>query len=493
MTSDESKSSVREMIREVGRLTASILDGRANQKPLPSDLDASALAAHFDEELPYEGMPVRDVLRSIEEGIIPAALNLANPLTFGLMTPHPLAFPAVLDALISALNQNLGCAWRTAPSGIEVELRTIAWLCELCGLPAGSSGHFTTGGTVSNLTAMRLALHHAFPEARARGLIGLKSQPVLYVSDQGHFSIDRAAGVLGLGEQNLRKIRALPDLTIDVEDLTANIQNDRQQGRMPFAVVGTAGITTNGTIDPLMRLAYICASENLWFHVDAAYAGALVLSKRLRSHLAGIEKADSVTLDPHKWMFVPFSLGALLTRHRYLLRSAFSQETAYLGREHMSEGDSAPSGFYELGLDGSRRFNGLKLWATMKHLGIVGLGEIIERQVNLAQVLYERLANVHNIEVAPRSPTNIVCFRLAPAGTDESMRDSLQVQFQMRLEDAVGCWLSNATIQGRRFLRVNLLHHDIKQEDTDRLLSGITTAAGMYGSSAATVGLGSPS
>jgi glutamate/tyrosine decarboxylase-like PLP-dependent enzyme len=473
MTSDETNSSVRKMIDEVCRLTASIFESRANQRPLAAGLDPRALAARFDEKIPYQGMPVRDVLRLVEEEVIPAALNLANPLTFGLMTPHPLPLPAVLDGLISALNQNLGCAWRTAPSGIEVELRTISWLCQLCGLPPGSGGHFTTGGTTSNLTAIRLALHRGFPEARARGLVGFKNQPVLYVSDQGHFSIDRAAGVLGLGEQNVRKVPSRADLTMDVNQLARQIQHDRQTGLAPFAVIGTAGTTANGTIDPLTEVSNICGREDLWFHVDAAYAGALVLSERFRQHLQGIEKADSITLDPHKWMFIPFSLGALLTRHRYLLCSAFGQKTAYLGDEHITQADAAPSGFYEVSLDGSRRFNGLKLWAAMKHLGISGLARLVERQVDLAQFLYERLADVSGIELAPRSPTNIVCFRVAPAGTDEATRNLLQAQFQQRLEDAVGCWLSNVTIQQKHFLRVNLLHYGLEGKHVDRLLTAL--------------------
>jgi glutamate/tyrosine decarboxylase-like PLP-dependent enzyme len=475
MTSNVKNNSVREMISEVGRLTASIFESHANRRPLAAGLDPLALAARFDENIPYQGIPAQAVLKSIEDDIIPAALNLANPLTFGLMTPHPFPLPAVLDGLISALNQNLGCAWRTAPSGIEVELRTISWLCQLCGLPPGSGGHFTSGGTASNLTALRLALHRAFPQARSRGLVGLQSQPVVYVSDQGHFSIDRAAGVLGLGEQNVRKIPSRPDLTMDVDQLAGSIQQDRHKGLAPFAVIGTAGTTANGMIDPLTQVSEVCASENLWFHIDAPYAGALVLSERLKQHLQGIEKADSVTLDPHKWMFIPFSLGALLTRHTHLLRSAFGQDTAYLGGEHITQADSAPSGFYEISLDGSRRFNGLKLWAAIKHLGISGLAQIVERQVGLAQLLYDRLAEVPGIELAPRSPTNILCFRITPVETDETARNLLQANFQQRLEDAVGCWLSNVTIQEKRFLRLNLLHYDLEREHVDRFLSALKT------------------
>lgn len=476
MVDAKPNTSVRDLVNHVGALITSIFEKAAKRKPLPTGLNPPELAATFNEEIPQEGMPVRDVLQIIEQKIIRTALNLANPMTFGLMTPHPLPLPAVLDGLISALNQNLGCAWRTAPSGIEVELRTIKWLCQLFGLPQTSGGHFTTGGAASNLTAIRLALHRQFPETRTRGLIGLKSQPVLYVSDQGHFSVDRAAGVLGVGEQNVRKIASRADLTIDLDKLTAAIQQDRENGLAPFVVVGTAGTTAAGGIDPLERLSEICDRENLWFHVDAAYAGALALSDRLRANLRGVERADSITVDPHKWMFIPFSLGAVLTRHPHLLRSAFGEETAYLGREHTADAEAAPCGFYEVSLDVSRRFNGLKLWATMKHLGVSGLAEIIERQVRLTDLLCERLGTISGIELAPRSATNIVCFRLAPAKTDETTRDSLQSKLQAHLEREAGWWLSSATLQGKRFLRINLLHHGLQTEHVERIAAAVSKA-----------------
>ncbi len=473
MPVDTTPSSLIELVDHVGRAIVQVFTNRTEESPLPAELGHRELAAMFSEDLPRTGMPVEQVLQIIQEQIIPASLNLTNPMAFGLMTPHPLPLPAVLDGLISTLNQNLGCAWRTAPSGIEVELQTLRWLCELSGLPEDSGGHFTTGGTASNLTAIRLALHHAFPEARAKGMMSVKAQPVLYVSDQGHFSIDRAAGVLGLGERYVRKVRTRSDLTMDVDHLAAQIQEDRKAGLLPFLVVGTAGTTANGTVDPLEALSGLCAAEDLWFHVDAAYGGALMLSDRLKPHLRGIERADSITLDPHKWMFVPFATGALLTRHRQLLRSAFGHDTAYLGREHLPEVESTPSGFYEVSLDGSRRFNGLKLWAVLKNLGVSGLGEMIERQVDLAQILYEQLAANGDVELAPRSPTNIVCFRWAPPRMDEPTRNGLQMRFQQELEKIASCWLSNVEIQGKCFLRVNLLHYHLGPEHTQRLLHGI--------------------
>ena len=478
MPVDTSLSSLIELVDHVGRTIVHVFSNRTEERPLPAELRHRELAAMFGENLPRTGMPVEQVLQIIQEQIIPASLNLTNPMAFGLMTPHPLPLPAVLDGLISTLNQNLGCAWRTAPSGIEVELQTLRWLCELSGLPESSGGHFTIGGTASNLTAIRLALHHAFPEARANGMLSMKAQPVLYVSDQGHFSIDRAAGVLGLGERHVTKVGSRPDLTMDLDRLAAQIQEDRKAGLLPFLVVGTAGTTTNGTIDPLGALGGLCAAENIWFHVDAAYGGALILSERLKPHLEGLEKADSVTLDPHKWMFVPFSMGALLTRHRHLLRSAFGHDTAYLGREHLPEVESTPSGFYEVSLDGSRRFNGLKLWAVLKNLGVSGLADIIEGQVDLAHLLYRRLEENPDIELAPRSPTNIVCFRWVPPRTDEATRNGLQIGFQEEIERIASCWLSNVEIQGKRFLRVNLLHYGLGPDHIERLLHGVDVVLG---------------
>jgi aromatic-L-amino-acid/L-tryptophan decarboxylase len=465
-----------DIVAKTNDLITAVFEKRKSERPLPSNLDPHQLRKRLAGELPKKGSPAIDVLCVIEKEIIPTVLNLANPMTFGLMTPHPLPLPARLDGLISALNQNLGCAWRTAPSAIEIELLTIRWLCQLCELPPGSGGHFTSGGTISNLTGIRLALHRGYPEARIRGLLAIQRQPVIYVSDQGHFSIDRAASILGLGEQQVRKVPALPDLTMNTKRLLDCIRADRRAGLAPLAVVGTAGTTANGTIDPLAKLAQICTEENLWFHVDAAYGGALALSERYRTHLKGLEQADSITLDPHKWMFMPFSLGALLTRHPQLLRNAFGQETAYLGQDHIPEQGGTPTGFYEVSLLASRRFDGLKLWAALKHLGVDGFSEIIERQIALAQSLYECLSEVSGIEVAPRSPTNIICFRWAPADRSEKELDELQNRFQQQLEESAGCWLSSATIRGRRFVRVNLLHYDLNTGHIDRLLQAILAA-----------------
>jgi aromatic-L-amino-acid decarboxylase len=253
------------ILQEVGRLIAYVIEGRTQEPPLADGLDHHSVATLFDEEVPTAGIPAEEVILLIAERVIPASLNLSNPFTFGLMTPPPLPLPAALDGLISALNQNLGCAWRTAPSGIHVELQTLRWLCQLCGLPENSGGQFTTGGTISNLTALRLALHRAFPEARAKGLAGIKHPVVVYVSDQGHFSIDRAAGILGMGENRVRKIPSTSDLRMDVGRLEEQIRTDRATGHVPIAVVGTAGTTATGSIDPLAGIAEICGRENLWF------------------------------------------------------------------------------------------------------------------------------------------------------------------------------------------------------------------------------------
>lgn len=460
------------IVHEVEKLISYVLGGRTHEPPLADRLDHHSVAALFDEQVPKTGIPAEEVIRLIAERVIPASLNLSNPLTFGLMTPPPLPLPAALDGLISALNQNLGCAWRTAPSGIQVELQTLRWLCGLCGLPDNSGGQFTTGGTISNLTALRLALHRTFPEARGKGIASIKHPLTVYVSDQGHFSIDRAASILGLGEDCVRKIPSTPELKMDVGRLEEQIRSDHAVGHIPIAVIGTAGTTANGSIDPLATIAEICRRENLWFHVDAAYGGALSLSERLRHVLAGLDKADSITLDPHKWMFVPFSLGALLTPHLNLLRSAFTLETAYLGREHTADADTAPSGFYDTSLDASRRFNGLKLWAVMKQYGVFGLATIIEHQVRMAELLYAGLSALPNLEVAPRSPTNIVCFRFVSRQVDADNND-FQAQMQYRLEDVAGCWLTNTTIRGKRFLRVNLLHYGLTEAHVQRLLDAM--------------------
>lgn len=461
-----SQTELAEAWTRIGRLLTEIFGVQKTKPPLAGHLSHAHVSSCFQEPLPQSGRPANEVLDRIAQDIIPNSLNLANPMAFGLMTPHPLPFAAMVDSLASALNQNLGCAWTTAPSAIEVELQLTRWLSELLGLEPGTTGHVTSGGTMSNFTGLRLALHRSAPQCRSEGMRQAPTFTV-YTSDQAHFSVERAAGLLGIGEQNVRRIQTSPDLSIDVRALEVAIEEDKRVGLQPLAIIGVAGTTATGAIDPLRDLAASSQSHELWFHVDAAYGGALAFSKRLRPALSGIEHADSVTLDPHKWMFMPFSIGVFLTRHARLLKSAFGQETEYLGGNHLTVFEDAPSGFYEISFEASRRFNGLKLWAELMHLGADGFARLIEKQIALTDLLVSRLRETDLVELAPRFPLNIVCVRLAVPDDDP------QEQFQKMIEKEAGCWLSNVSIKGRRFVRLNLLHPGIEQDHVDALAAAI--------------------
>jgi glutamate/tyrosine decarboxylase-like PLP-dependent enzyme len=453
----------------VGELIADVFERYRSEPPLPEGLSHARVSACFQEGLPKSGRSTDEVLDLIARYVIPSSLNLANPMAFGLMTPHPLPFSVMVDSLASALNQNLGCAWTTAPSAIELELQLVRWFGELLRLGIQVNGHVTSGGTMSNFTGLRIAVHRAAPDLRFAGMHTTR-RFTIYTSDQAHFSIERAAGLLGIGENNVRRIQTTSDLSIDVEALDGAIERDRDNGLEPLAIVGMAGTTATGAIDPLRELANLSQSQQVWFHVDAAYGGALAFSERLRPALAGVELADSLTLDPHKWMFVPFSIGVFLTRHPNLLRSAFGHQTEYLGGNHLTVFDDAPSGFYELSFEASRRFNGLKLWAELMHLGTDGFSRLIEKQVALTDALVDRLRATPTLEIAPRFPLNIVCFRLA--GDDYK-----QEQFQRLVENEAKCWLSNVSIKGKRFVRLNLLHPGLEREHVELLGAAVQKAS----------------
>ncbi|HEX8853327.1 MAG TPA: pyridoxal-dependent decarboxylase, partial [Pyrinomonadaceae bacterium] len=297
-----------------------------------SEATPEELEKLFDEPLPLDGLPVEEIFRKFSRDIVPHAMNIPSPRYYGLFNPTPLAVGVWADALASALNQN-GAAWRNSPAASVVEARVLRWLCELVGYNAESFGTLTSGGSEANLIALKCARDRALEGVRDRGIAGaLRAQGaatgggylVAYASEQCHYSLVKGVDILGLGRDNLRKIETDESFHIRADLLREAIERDLAAGNIPCCIAGAAGATSTGIIDPLEELADIAAHYRLWFHVDAAYGGGLALSQTHRARLRGIERADSVTVDPHKWMFVPFACGAVVLRGGpSLLRDAF--------------------------------------------------------------------------------------------------------------------------------------------------------------------------
>jgi glutamate/tyrosine decarboxylase-like PLP-dependent enzyme len=342
------------------------LSGRPVQLPL-----RERTSTDLKDALPELGEDASIVLQEAMDDLIHNGFHVPSANYFGLMNPTPTYMAVLAEALVAALNPQLASLARSQFAS-RIERETIRWIADRVGWESASAedkfeGTFTSGGNEANFSALSLALHNRFPEVKQAGLASLGARPTIYCSSEAHHSLEKSVILMGLGQDSLRRIPVTESLQMDMAALSVEIDHDLSLGMTPLAVIGTAGTTSSGAIDPLAELAVFCRERGLWFHVDGAYGAALVLSDEYRHLLHGISAADSVTMDPHKWLAMPFAAGIFLTRHPHLLEQTFGVETAYMPRiEHQSaSGDPLPPDFYRISAQWSRRMNSLKLWLTL--------------------------------------------------------------------------------------------------------------------------------
>ncbi len=432
----------------------SLEDARLCSTASPADLEKL-----FDEPLPAEGSDALEVLETFRRDIVPHAMNVPSPRYFGLFNPTPLPVAVWADALASAINQN-GAIWRNSPSASAVEARVLRWLSELLGYGPEAGGTLTSGGSEANLLALKCARDRAAEGAKERGLVssGAGGPLVVYASDQCHYSFIKGVDIVGIGRENLRKVESDERFHIRIDRLREAIRRDLEEGKRPACIAGAAGATSSGVVDPLDELADVAEEFNLWFHVDAAYGGGLAFSEQHKRRLRGLERADTVTVDPHKWMFVPFACGAILARDgAQVLRSAFDIMPEYMSEDR--GGADVPFDFTRYGQLGTRRFNALKVWAAFKALGVRGYAEIIDRQIELTRHLAARLEESGEFELVGEVETAVVCARYAPEGAKGRPAeevDRVQKALQQRVERGGAAWFATTVLGGRRVLRFNV-------------------------------------
>jgi aromatic-L-amino-acid/L-tryptophan decarboxylase len=427
--------------------------------PICSEATPEELDELFDEPLPVEGVSFGEIFGQMARDLIPHAMNIPSPRYFGLFNPTPLPVAVWADAVASAINQN-GAAWRNSPSMSAVEARVLRWLCRLIGYGPEAFGTLTSGGSEANLVGLKCARDHAAEEARDRGLRaqGSTGNLIVYASEQCHYSFVKSVDILGLGRENLRKVETDERFHVRTDRLREAIERDVREGHTPVCVAGAAGATSTGIVDPLDELADIAREFGLWFHVDAAYGGALAFSEKHKSRLRGMERADSVAFDPHKWMFVPFECGALLVRGGgRVLRDAFDITPEYLSENR--GGADVEYDFFRYGQLGTRRGMALKVWAALKSLGVRGYAEVIDRQIELVNYLASRFDELEEFERVGEVETALCCVRFLPPGArelPEAEQDELQRALQQRVERSGGAWLATTVLHGRRALRINV-------------------------------------
>ncbi len=367
------------------------------------------------------------------------------------------------------MNPNVGGGNHVAPM---VEQQVIGWMRDMMGFPAGSSGILTSGGSAANLIGITVARNtNSGFDVRHEGVRAGSGPLVAYASTEIHSCNKKAVETLGLGSAGLRTIAVNADYTINLEALKQQIKVDRAAGAIPFCVIGTAGTINTGAIDDLQALADLCQQEKLWFHVDGAIGAVAVLADNVKEKLKGIERADSVALDLHKWMHIPFEAGCALVRHEPAHREAFSLTPEYLAREAEAKGlASGAFWFSDYGLQLTRSFRALKVWMSIKEHGLDRFGRMMVRNVEQAHYLGELIHNEVELELCAPIGLDIVCFRFNPGGLNHDRLERLNRNILAELHEQGIAAPSYTTLKGVYCLRVAIANHRSRKEDFDLLV-----------------------
>ncbi|MDQ3908290.1 MAG: aminotransferase class I/II-fold pyridoxal phosphate-dependent enzyme [Acidobacteriota bacterium] len=415
--------------------------------------DRAEIRARLSRGVPDEGRPPEEVFEEAFGEVFSAMAHLQHPRFFAFV-PSPSNFVGVLaDALAAGMNPFLG-SWAVASGPAQIELNVIEWLRGVCGLPETAGGLFVSGGSMANLTALAAA--------RRLRLADKTEGATIYCSDQTHSSIDRALRVLGFAEDQLRKLATDDQFRLDLSSLRNAVADDRQSGRRPFCVVANAGTTNTGAVDPLVQLSDFCRGQNLWLHVDGAYGAPAMLTEKGRAALGGIGYADSLSLDPHKWLFQPMETGCVLLRDRRDLLRTFHVLPEYL---RDVKGGEEETNFRDYGIQLTRSFRALKLWLSLQVFGESGFRNAVRRGIELAELAESQVREREGWEIVSPAQLGIVAFRYAPPSLDDAARDRLNRALVDALKRGGFAMISSTELRGRTALRLCTINPRTTDED----------------------------
>jgi len=414
------------------------------------------LTRALPQQPPEHPEPFDTVIGDFERLIVPALTHWNHPGFFGYfaISASP---PGVLAEFLSAALNQQAMLWKTSPAATELEGVTLGWLRQLVGLPPAFEGVIYDTASISTLHALAAAREAAIPHVRTLGLRGGSTQPPVrvYCSDQAHSSVDKAVILLGLGQDALCSVRSDESFRMSVPALREAVARDRAAGTLPLAVVATVGTTSTTSVDPVSAIAEVCEAERIWLHVDAAYAGVAAMMPELRPLFAGWERADSVVMNPHKWLFVPFDLSAFYTRRMDVLRRAFALVPEFL---QTAEGRAGVPNLMDTGVQLGRRFRALKLWMVLRAYGAQGIRALLAEHMRLARTFAGWVDEDPLFERVAPTPFSVVCFRAVPRNVPPPGLDA----FNERLLDAVNAtgevFLSHTRLNGAVALRLAVGH-----------------------------------
>ncbi|HEY0407739.1 MAG TPA: pyridoxal-dependent decarboxylase [Pyrinomonadaceae bacterium] len=483
----------REELRELSTLANSLVSdyfSQVSDLPVFPNVSASTVAARLRAPLPDEGVALETLMEDCR-AVFALSRHNGHPRFYGYVASPSTPIGAYADLIASALNSNV-TSWRSSPAATEIEREVIRWLAALIGYSREGDGLLTSGGSMANLNALYVAHRaQAGSDASRAGLWNTTAPMTIYASSQVHLSIPKAADVLGLGREQVRLVETDERYRLDARRLREAIESDERRGLRPFCVVASAGTVNTGAIDPLAEIARVAREHSLWFHVDGAYGALGALDASKRALFAGLELADSVSLDPHKWLYAPVDCGCLLFRDAERARQAFASDSnADYIKVHEAEATEAFA-FWDYGIELSRRFRALKIWLMLRYYGSRRVAASISEDNRLAAYLAECVNAADDFELLAPVELSICCFRYLPPGAraklataDAAQRAALDLDLN-RLNESImlavqrggRAYLSNASLGGRYSLRACITNFRATRADLRQTLDIIRDAA----------------
>ena len=447
----------------VVELLGGYLEGIAEKRVFP-DAEPRTVNQLFSEALPQEPSALASVLGEIENKLLPYCTNVGHPGYMGLITPSPSPAGAIADFIASAINQNVG-AYSIGPSAVAMERSVVSWLTDLCGYDANAGGNLTSGGMMANFIGLKLA-RDAVSQDRAQH-DGVHGRWAVYASEERHVSVDKAVDCVGLGRSALRALPTDDNFEVRLDALEEAIARDKKNGIRPMCIVSIFGTTNTGAVDNVLALRRIADREGMWLHVDAAYGGGMLLSREWPMRDRGLELADSITIDPHKWFYAPLDAGAVLVKDQRRLTASFGMKPSYLTDEFDEENERYQ--YYVHGFEQSRRFRSLKVWMSFKRYGTRQIGEWIDNNVRQAKYLHELAARDPDFEPASTPPMSAICIRYKAAGLSESDSKKLHAEVAQRVEQSGRFWISTTELKGNNWFRINPVNFRTRREHMEEL------------------------
>ena len=443
MTPDEFRAAGHKLVDDIAEFLQALGDRPVSRDEQPSDIHKL-----LPEKLPEKGTDPAELLRDFVPQFFDHSTFNGHPRFYGYITSSAAPIGALADMLAAAVNPNLG-GWQLSPIASEIEKQCVEWIAELIGFPKGGSGVFVSGGNVANFLCFLAARQAKAPaNLRAGGITEAGGRMLVYATSETHTWIQKATDIFGHGTDTMRTIPLDKDLHADITSLGEQIEADRRQGDHPFLIVGTGGTVGTGAIDPLPDLAAIARKHDLWFHVDGAYGALAAILPDCPPELRGLELADSVAVDPHKWLYSPLEAGCVLVRDKDALVNAFSYTPPYY---HFEEEEEPKINYYEYGLQNSRGFRALKTWLAIRQVGRSGYIEMIEDDIALSKAMYDAADDDPELEAVTQS-LSITTFRYVPqdltpgSAPVEKYLNDLNEEILVRLKHTGESFLTNAVI-----------------------------------------------